>query len=91
LSSDESTPVAITIAALPDSIVVGETLAVQVAVLNRSGDTIPGAPVELITLTPDTLGIHPTQIAIIGKAIGPGRFIARSGNFPSAALQIPVK
>lgn len=79
LSSAEDKPVAIEIVAPPDSILVGDTIVIQVRVLNRSGDSIPGAVVTLISLTPDTLGVDNARLAVIGKAVGPGRAIAESG------------
>lgn len=75
----------------PDSMRVDDTLDIQVRVLNRSGDSIPGAPVELISLQPDTISIHPGRIAIVGEALGPGDIIARSGDLPSAPFRVLVK
>ena len=82
---------AIQVDPLPDSIVVGDTVPVHARALNRSGDSIPGAPIELISLNPDTLGVDPAQPAIIGVTIGTGRFVARTGNIPSIVLLIPVR
>ena len=59
--------------------------------LNRSGDSIPGASVILISLTPDTLGIDSARLAVIGKAVGPGRVIARTADLPSDPFTILVK
>lgn len=60
-------------------------------VLNRSGDSIIGAPVVLVSLTPDTLGIDTPQVAVVGKLAGPGRAFARSGDLPSEPFPVIVK
>jgi hypothetical protein len=76
---------------VPDSVLVGDTVVIRVRVLNREGDSIIGAPVELVSLTPDTLGVDNAKTAVIGRMPGPGRAIARSGDLPSAPFAIPVK
>lgn len=70
---------------------MGDTVVIRVRVLNRSGDSIIGAPVELVSLNPDTLGVDNARTAVIGKIKGSGRAIARSGDLPSAPFAIPVK
>lgn len=82
---------ALELVGLPDSIHVGETLAVHVRVLNRSGDSIPNAVVTLVSLTPDTLGVDNAKVAIFGKLAGQGRAIAVSGTLPSEPFAVPVK
>ena len=82
---------AIDVIGLPDSIHVGDTVVLHIRVLNRSGDSIANAPVELVSLTPDTLGVDNSRQAVVGKAIGPGRAIARSGDLPSEPFTVPVK
>jgi len=62
-----------------------------VRVLNRGGDSIPGAPVILVSLTPDTLGIDTPQVAVVGKLAGPGRAYASSGDFKSDPFRVIVK
>jgi hypothetical protein len=90
-TSGEDIPVAIQIIGKPDSIHVGDTVVLNVRVLNRSGDSIPGAPTALISLNPDTLGIDSARQAVVGKIVGTGRLVARSGGFPSAPFTILVK
>ena len=91
LTSSDSKAVAIEVVAPPDSIHVGQTIAIHVRVLNRSGDSIAGAPVHLVSLTPDTLGIDSSQTAIVGLQVGPGKFVAFSGALPSVAFPVLVK
>jgi hypothetical protein len=62
-----------------------------VLVLNRSGDSIPGAPVALVPLNPDTMGIDSARQAVIGLVIGTGRVLARSGELRSDPFTILVK
>jgi hypothetical protein len=83
--------VAIDVIGLPDSIHVGDTVVLHIRVLNRSGDSIPNAPVELISLNPDTLGVDNSKQAIVGILTGPGRAIARSGDLPSEPFTVPIK
>lgn len=75
----------------PDSVHVGETLLVQVRALNRSGDSIPGAAIVLVSLTPDTLAVPAGQHAVTGVAVGPGRIVAEVGTLQSGDLSILVK
>ncbi len=70
---------------------MGQTIPIHVRVLNRSGDSIVGAPVVLISLTPDTLGIDTPQVALVGKIAGHGRAFARSGDLPSDPFPVVVK
>jgi hypothetical protein len=70
---------------------VGDTIDIHVRVLNRSGDSIPGAVVTLVSLTPETLGVDNARIAVVGKTVGPGRAIAVSGSLPSDAFTVLVK
>jgi hypothetical protein len=82
-------PVAIEFVAAPDTIGVGDTVFVAVRVLNRDGDSIPGAPVGLTSLD-TTLGIDTARQAVIGCYPGPGRVVASSGNLLSDPLRIIV-
>ena len=90
-TSADDRPVAIQVDPLPDSILINDTVLVHARALNRSGDSIPGAPIELLALNPDTLGVDPARIAIFGVSTGTGRFVARAGNIPSIVLLIPVR
>ena len=83
-------PVAIEFVGAPDSLAVNDTAFVPVRVLNRAGDSIPGAPVVLTSLTPDTLGVDTAGQAVIGRLPGPGRLVARSGPLTSNPLLIRV-
>jgi hypothetical protein len=83
--------VAIEIVHPPDSVLVGDTVVIHARVLNRSGDSIPGAPMALISLTPDTLGVDAARFAVVGKAKGPGQAIVKSADLPSSPFLIPVK
>jgi hypothetical protein len=62
-----------------------------VRALNRAGDSIPGAPITLITLTPDTLGVVPQQHTVFGIAAGPGRIVARTGDLVTQPLRVVVR
>lgn len=83
-------PVAIEFVAPPDTLHVGDTTAVHVRVLDRAGDSVPGAPVRLVSLNPDTLGVDTLRQAVIGKAVGPGRLVAWSANLASDPFRIIV-
>ena len=91
LVSGDSTPVAVQVVAPPDTILVGDTIPIDVRVLNRSGDSIPGAPVALVSLNPDTIGIDTASLAVVGIAAGPGQVIAKAGSLPSQPFRIIVK
>ncbi len=88
--SDDATAVAVRVIAPPDSIAVGDTIPLTVEALNRSGDVIPGAPVILATLTPDTLGIDSARLAVIGLMPGPGDALAGVGSLRTAPFRIVV-
>jgi hypothetical protein len=77
----------------PDTILVNDTVVIQVRVLNRSGDSIPGAPVAIHSLAPDTLGVDSARMAIVGLKPGRANFVAvaRSSNLPSAPFPVVVK
>ena len=64
---------------------------VQVRALNRDGDSIPGAVIVLVSLNPDTVAIDSARMAVVGKAIGPAKVFARTGNLPSDPFTILVK
>jgi hypothetical protein len=90
VSSADDVAVAVEIVAPPDSIHVGDTVVIHVRALNRGGDSIAAA-ITLVSLTPDTLGVDNTKLAIIGKAPGTGRAIAVTGSLPSEPFAVPVK
>lgn len=91
LTSSDAKAVAIEVVAPPDSLHVNDTIAIHVRVLNRNGDSIPSAPVRLVSLTPDTLGIDSSRTAIVGIHVGPGKFVAFSGSLPSVPIAVIVK
>ena len=75
----------------PDTIVVGDTVPIEVHALNRSGDSIPGAPLELVSNHPDTVAVVSGTLAVVGLVPGRGDVFARTGNLPSAVFRIVVK
>jgi len=88
-------PIAIELVAPPDTLRLGDTVVVRVRVLNRSGDSIPGAPVAIISLTPDTIGVDSARQAVFVVAApasgsGSGRIAARSGDLLSDPFRIIV-
>ena len=91
LVSDETTPVAIQVVAPPDTILVGDTVAIEVHALNRSGDTIPGAPLGLRSFNPDTVGVVAGTLSVTGLMPGPGQVQAFSGNLPGTPFRIVVQ
>jgi hypothetical protein len=85
-----SDPVAIEFVNPPDTILVDETTLVHVRVLNRDGDSIPGAPWTLTSLNPDTIGVDTARRAVIGLMAGDGRILATTGSLPSEPFRIVV-
>lgn len=92
-TSGENEPIAVQLVNPPDTILVNDTVVIQVRVLNRSGDSIPGAPVALHSLSPDTLGVDSVRMAIVGRLPGKANFVAvaTSANLPSAPFPVVVK
>lgn len=84
-------PVAIEFVGAPDTVAVGDTAFVPVRVLNRAGDSIPGAPITLTSLNPDTLGVDSATQSVFGKLPGPARIVAASGSLRSSPFAIRVK
>ncbi len=74
----------------PDSIAVGDTVPVGVRALNRSGDSIPGVALSLISLDPDSIAVPPGRLAVVGLVLGGGRIVATAGDLPSDPLRIRV-
>ncbi|HYB40726.1 MAG TPA: hypothetical protein VEL75_03090, partial [Candidatus Methylomirabilis sp.] len=92
-STDFSTPVAIAIVTTrvpPLRLEQDDTLRVGVIVLDRAGDSVPGAKVQLLSLAPDTVAVDSVTFAITGVRPGTGRVIALSGSLQSAPLLITV-
>jgi len=90
LTSGDSDPVVIEIINPPPAIGVNDTVTIRMRALNRNGDSIPDAPVRLISENPDTLGITADSTAIIGRIPGPGRFLAAVGNLNSQTFTTTV-
>jgi len=92
-STDFSAPVAIAIVTSrvpPLLLEQDDTLRVGVIVLDRAGDSVPGAKVRLLSLDPDTVAVDSVTFAITGVRPGTGRVIALSGSLQSAPLLITV-
>lgn len=94
ITGDANAPVAIefVLGSNPPDTVVEEfdTVTIAVRVRARSGDTIPGAPVQLVSLNPDTVGIDSAALGLIGRIPGHARVIAISGGLQSAPLRVTV-
>lgn len=92
LTEGRDQPVAIEfISGADTAVAVGDTVFVPLRVLNRAGDSIPGAPVVLTSLNPDTLGVDSASQSVIGLLPGPARIVARSGTLVSSPFPIRVK
>lgn len=89
LTSGESVPVAVQFVQPPDSMHVGDTVVIHVRVLNRSGDSIPGAPVSLFSVD-SLLAVDTARFAVVARFPGTGRVVARSGSLPSDPLPIAI-
>lgn len=90
-TESSSQPVAIEFVGAPDTVAVDDTVFIAVRVLNRAGDSIPGAPIRLTSLNPDTLGIDSASQSVVGLMPGPARIVAVSGSLPSSPFRITVK
>lgn len=92
-TTDFSTPVAVAIVTTrvpPLRLEEDDTLRVGVLVLDRAGDSVPGAHARMISLDPDTVAVDSTSFAITAVHPGTGRVIALAGNLQSAPLTITV-
>ncbi len=94
ITGDANAPVAIEFVLPSGSLTLTvqefDTVPLVVRVRDRAGDTIPGAPVQLISLNPDTLGIDSATSSLIGIQPGPARVVAISGSLHSNPLQVSV-
>lgn len=84
-------PVAIEFVDPPDTIVVGVPTPVRVRALNRDGDSLPGAPIALVSLTPDTIAADSAQRTVTGLLAGSGRIIARVGALVTEPFRIVAR
>ena len=70
---------------------VGDTLRLQARVLDRGGDTIPGAAVSLVVLDTSYLALDSADFAVIGRATTTAaRVVAVSGSLRSDPLSLRV-
>jgi len=90
LTSGENVPVAVQFVQPPNSMHVGDTVVLRVRVLNRSGDSIPGAPVSLFSVD-SLLTVDAARMAVVAHYTGTGKVVAKSGSLPSDPLPIPIK
>jgi hypothetical protein len=67
-----------------------DTVPLGVRVLDRAGDTIAGAPVQVVSLNPDTLKVDTLPLRLIGIQPGPARLLAFSGSLHSNPLTVTV-
>lgn len=68
-----------------------DTAVIGVRVRDQSGDTIPGAPIQLVSLDPDTVSVDSAlHYGLVGVKAGAGRVIAISGSLQSDPLGVTV-
>jgi hypothetical protein len=94
LTTSAGTPVAIefVLDRSPVSVEAQDTVIVGVRVLDRAGDTIPGAPVRVVSLNPDTVGVDSAlAFGLIGLTPNAtGRVVAIADNLQSDPLSVAV-
>jgi hypothetical protein len=94
LTTDLSVPVAIEIETPEGQFVeVGDTLRLQVRLLDRGGDSIPATGVRLAVIDTAYLTLDSADLAVIGRAAAPAaRVVALAGNLRSNpfSIQVPV-
>lgn len=94
--STGNAPVSIEFVQPPESVLVGDTVALTIRALDRSGDSLPNAAIVLTSLSPDTLGVDSARLAVIGLFADSvtkhtvGLVIASTGNLRSQPLAITV-
>jgi hypothetical protein len=57
-----------------------DTVPISVRVLNRSGDSIPGATAHVVSFSPETLFVDTLPLQLIGRTPGVARLLATSGS-----------
>lgn len=62
-----------------------------VRALDRNGDSIPGAPIALVSLAPDTISADSAQRTVTGLLPGTGRIIARYRGLTTEPFRIVVR
>jgi hypothetical protein len=92
LTTDLTRPVAIEFVTQASPFVeVNDTLPLVVRVLDRAGDSIPGAPVSLLVLDTAALGLDSAHQAVFGRAPATSaRVVAVSGSLRSDPLSLRV-
>ncbi len=94
VTADANAPVAIefvTPQAGPVQLEELDTVVIGVRVRNQSGDTIPNAPIRVVSLTPDTVGVDSAlRFGLVGIHSGAGRVMAISGALQSDPLPVQV-
>jgi hypothetical protein len=94
ISSDAKAPLAIefVLPRFASTLTVQEfdTVPIVVHVLDHAGDTIPGAPVRLISFATDTLAVDTQPLGLIGVRPGHSRLVASSGNLRTDPLAVTV-
>ncbi len=67
-----------------------DTVVIGVRVRDQSGDTVPGAPIQLVSLD-STVGVDTAlHYGLVGLRAGQGRVIAISGSLQSDPLRVTV-
>ena len=91
-STDFSTPVAIEIISTrvpPGNVEEFDTLRLGVRVLDRAGDSVPGALVRLLAFD-TTIVVDSAAFSVVGRVPGTGRVIALWNNLQSALFVVTV-
>jgi len=92
LTSDVHAPVAVEFVTVASPFVdLGDTLPLTVRVLDRAGDSVPGAVVTLTVLDTAYLLLDSARLAVVGKALAASaRVVAASSGLRSDPLAIRV-
>ena len=94
-TTDFSQPVAVefvTSQKVPLTIEELDTIVVGVRVRSAAGDTIAGAPVNVVSLTPAEVGVDTAlHYGLVGLHSGTGEVIAFSGSLESGPLAVTVQ
>ncbi len=69
---------------------VGDTTPIEVRALNRSGDSIPGAPITLTNRNPALIAIPPGALSVVGLAPGVDSLVAQAGSLFSDPFRVVV-
>ena len=92
LTSSSTRPFAVEFVNPPTSVNVNDTVTLHAVAVNRAGDSIPGSPLVLVSLDPDTMAVlDTTALKVTGVKAGTGRLVVKAGDLPSAPLLITIK